>query len=336
MADWKSGRVVSWDSLSPALAIFRLMPEQGGRFPEYKAGQYIALRRDDCKLTRRVVGEDGRPHYTPDLDEAGQHKRGPVAHSYSISSAPWETQELGWLEFYVVLEVTEEQYPGRLTESLFRIDPPRDDKVEYVNRIAGDFTLDKRAAGVKNVLMVGTGTGLAPFAGMMKQLHHEAAAGRSDGLRYTLLHANRTFEELAFHSTLQAIEDAGALDFVYLAGVSRPTPRDRDDERLGQGRANNVLRLLYGLPLKEEEELKLTQASAGDVALAQAAVDRAVRPVLPRRVSLEDLRERLEPAQTVIMTCGNPSSMADIRTVAEAVGARYEKEDWKLVLPTRA
>lgn len=336
MTDWKSGRVVEWHSLSPVLATFRLMPAEGAPFPEYKAGQYIALRREDCKLTRREKDADGRLRYLPDLDESGQPRRGPVAHSYSIASAPWETRELGWLEFYVVLELTDAQYPGRLTESLFRIDPPRDDVVGYVNRIAGDFTLDKRAAGARNVIMVGTGTGLAPFAGMMKQVHHEAEKGRADGIRYTLLHANRTFEELAYHEALQAIEDAQAVDFAYVSSVSRPTARDREDGRLGQGRANNVLRLLYGLPTKEEEELALARASAGDVALAQAALDRAVPPALPRRLSREALRERLEPSQTVVMTCGNPSAMADIRTVAEAVGARYEKEDWKLVLPSKA
>jgi ferredoxin-NADP reductase len=168
---------------------------------------------------------------------------------------------------------------------------------------------------------------------MLKQLGHEAGKGRGDGVRYTLLHANRTYEELAFHQQLLEIERAQALDFVYVPSVSRPTPRDASDQGMGRGRANNLLRLLYGLPTREEEELKLAQASGGDVALAMAAVERAVRPVLPPRLDAGQLRERVQPAETVIMTCGNPSSMADIRVVAEAVGARYEKEDWKLAMP---
>src|SRR6185369_8393659 len=115
------------------------------------------------------------------------------------------------------------------------------------------------------------------------------------------------------HRELLEIESAGALDFVYLASVSRPTERDREDPRLGRGRANNVLRLLFGLPTREEEDLRLARQSGGDVALAQAALERAVAPVLPASAAREALQRRLVPAETLVLTCGNPSSMADIR-----------------------
>jgi NAD(P)H-flavin reductase len=256
-------------------------------------------------------------------------------HSYSISSAPYETQEHGWLEFYIVLEMGEDQYPGRLTESFFRMRPGEDDRIDYVNRIAGDFTLEKRTPGADNVLMVGTGTGLAPFAGMLKQLRHDAAGGKGSSVRYTLLHANRTYEELAYHEELTAMAAEGRLDFVYVPSVSRPTARDAEDPTLGRGRGNNLLRRIFGLPTREEEDHKLAEQSGGDVALARAAMERAVAPALPARVDEKDLRDRLEPSRTVLLTCGNPSSMADIRTVADLVGMRFEKEDWKLVLPSR-
>jgi ferredoxin-NADP reductase len=327
MAERKMGTVVHWQNLSPVLSIFRLMPEDGSPFPDYKAGQYIALRREDCRLTKRVVGEDGKPHYVPDLDEARNRKFGPVTHSYSISSAPFVTARDRYLEFYVVLEKGEEDEPGRLTESLFRIHPGEDDKVGYVNRIVGDFTLDKRAAGARSVVFVGTGTGLAPFAGMIKQLDFEAGQGRGNDVRYTVFHANRTREELAYHEDLLAIEAAGRIDFVYVPSVSRPTAQDLEDPRVGTGRGNNILRQVFGMPLKEEEELRQAEGTP-DAARAAAALQKAVRPVLPRHLSREAILARCNAAETVILTCGNPLAMADIKQIADKNHIRYEKEDW--------
>jgi ferredoxin-NADP reductase len=318
MAERRTGSIRGWRQLSPVLALFRLQPAEGTRFPSYKAGQYIALRRDDCRLTKKVTDEGGRVRYVPDLDEMGRQKRGPVTHSYSISSAPFETERDGHLEFYVVLEISPTDALGRLTETLFSLDPRDGQRVDYVDRIAGDFTLDKRAADFESVLLVGTGTGLAPFAAMVKQLDHEASHGKPPPFRVTLLHANRTLSELAYHEDLQAIEAARRFDFAYVPSVSRPDPRASDDG-LGRGRANNLLRSVFELPLKEEED--------GD----PRAIEAAVRPVLPPRLPRAELRRRLEPAKSVLLTCGNPASMADIKRVADAVGMRFEKEDWKPV-----
>ena len=202
MATQKQGAIVHWESLSPILAIFRLAPENGSRFPGYVPGQYMALRRENCRLTRRTTDRDGNVSYAPDLDESGVPRYGSVTHSYSITSSPSETLQHGWLEFYVVLEKGENQYPGRFTESLFRDQPNGDRRLTYFDRIAGDFTLEKRAAGFSSVLLVGTGTGLAPFRSMIRQLHDEALAGKKSNVRYTLVHANRTLQELAYHQEL--------------------------------------------------------------------------------------------------------------------------------------
>jgi ferredoxin-NADP reductase len=328
VAAQKIGTVTSRQDLSPYLAIFRLMPESGSKFPRYKPGQYIALRRENCKLTRRILQPDGKVEYVPDVDAQGKRKYGPVTHSYSIASAPYETEQHGFLEFYVILELQETGEPGRLTESLFQIDPHSDAKITYFEKIAGDFTLDSRAKGFKNVVMVGTGTGLAPFASMVKQLHHEALQGKTDDVRYTLFHANRVLDELAYHKELTRIEKEKKFDFVYIASVSRPTKEDYENAVLGKGRANNLLRSIFDMPLKEEEELQRAAVEGNKNEEMKQTLARTVRPVLPGHVTKNELLDRMNPAETVLLTCGNPLSMADIQSICEKQKIRFEKEDW--------
>ncbi|HEY3304480.1 MAG TPA: hypothetical protein VGL70_13190 [Candidatus Binatia bacterium] len=327
MADKKIGTVTDWKYSSDVLAIFRMMPQADSKFPGYKAGQYMALQRNDCRLTKKIVKDGGKVEYAIVLDDQGKPKRGAVTHSYSISSAPFETEQNGWLEFYVILEM-DGVVPGRLTESMFRMKPGGDDKMVYYEKIAGDFTLDKRAAGFKNVILVGTGTGLAPFISMVKQIDFEAKSGKTDSVKYTLLHTNRTYEELDYYQDLLALEAAERFDFVYVPTVSRPTQRDLGDPKLGTGRANNVLRYLLGMPIKEEQDLQEIAAKGGDTAKAKAALEKTVKPALPKKFSRESLRDRFDPSSTVVVTCGNPWSMEDIKYAAETSGMKFEKEDW--------
>jgi ferredoxin-NADP reductase len=144
-------------------------------------------------------------------------------------------------------------------------------------------------------------------------------------VRYTLVHTNRTPKELAYHDQLLVIEAAARFDFTYLPTVSRLGAEP--GQRLGSGRANNVLRSLFQMPLKEEEDLRSTGEE--DKAAARAALERAVRPRLPGHIHRDALLERMPPGETVLLSCGNPSSMRDIRLVAESNGMRFEKEDWK-------
>jgi ferredoxin-NADP reductase len=304
--EMKRGRIASWRRLSSKLAIFRLVADNGRRVPAFEAGQYVALRRDDCLLTKKV--HDGNVvRYVPDLDTDGKQKRGPVTHSYSIASAPFETAASNSLEFYVVLERHGHGELGRFTESLFRMEREGSDRLDYLERVVGNFTLPRRAAGFAHVLMVASGTGLAPFVSMVKQLHFEAQRNGAPRKRYTLVHANRTYEELAYHRELIAIEASNKFDFVYVPSVSRPTARDRGDSHLGVGRANNLLRKVFGMPAREAQ---------------------AVAPELPRDRPIEMLQERIDSAHTVVLACGNPDGMEDIASIAAQSGMRFEKEDW--------
>ena len=131
-----------------------------------------------------------------------------------------------------------------------------------------------------------------------------------------------------YYQELLDIEAAQRFDFVYVPTVSRPTQRDVSDSKLGQGRANNVLRYLLELPIKEQQDLDEFAAKGADTAKAKAALEKTVKPTMPKKFSLDSLRNRFDPSTTVVITCGNPWSMEDIKYAAEKRGMRFEKEDW--------
>jgi len=182
-----------------------------------------------------------------------------------------------------------------------------------------------RAEEFESVLFVGTGTGVAPFVSMVKELH--ARGGGGDPRRYTLLHTNRTVAELGYHDALFEIEAAGRFDFMYVPTVSRPSEHAGVDKRIGQGRASNVLRHIFDLPTTEDD--KLTNA-VGDVAhmAAGLALERLVHPVLPGHLTASAIRDRVDPASTVLLTCGNPVSTADLKSTAARRQIRFELEEW--------
>jgi ferredoxin-NADP reductase len=328
MAEKKIGRVIERRPLSQVLEIFRVIPEEGSAFPAYRAGQYMALSRDNCKLTRKQAGPAGEVTYVYDTDEAGHIRRGAITHSYSIASAPFETEQNGYVEFYIVLELVKTETPGRLSESIFSTDPESDAALHYVNKIVGEFTLERRAAGFENVVLVGTGTGLAPFVSMIKQADFEARQGTPRPHRFTLLHTNRTAAELGYHEELLAIEREQKIDFAYLPTITRPGAADAPDPAVGRGRANNLLRSIFDLPLKEADDLRLAKEGGGDVRRSEEALLRALPPEMPSRHDRRTLRERMTPGATVMMTCGNPTLMADIRHVAGLAGVAFEQEEW--------
>ena len=330
MADKRVGTISQWIDITPELSIFRLKPHEGTVFPDYKAGQYIALTREGCRLTTKVKDADGTVRFEPAVDEGAQPKLGPVTHSYSIASAPYETKETGELSIYITLEKLAGGRFGRLTESLFK-GSHEGDTLGYVDRIVGNFTLDQRANGFDNVVMVGTGTGLAPFVGMMKQAAHDAKRGEGSTVRYTLIHANRTVRELGYDEELRALDSTprAGFDFAYVPSVSRPRPEDANDPQLSQGRANNLLRSILGMPTREQEVVQeLTEAGSPEVAKAKDAASKAVAPKLAAGIDAAKLHDRMPRGKTAVLTCGNGDLMDDIKRIANKADFRFEMEEW--------
>ena len=142
MAGLRTGTVVHKGIVSETLIRFRLAPESGHPFPDYEAGQAIALSRDDCKLTRKTgVGPDGKPVREPEYDPWGRQTVGSLTHYYSIASAPSDTAAHGWLEFLVGLEHGVHGLSGRLSELLFGGEGDSMDMVALGKLIAREFNI---------------------------------------------------------------------------------------------------------------------------------------------------------------------------------------------------
>lgn len=178
-----NARIVDRDEQPGGLFVIRIAPE-GWELPDFEPGQWI------------TVGLPGV------VDERGK----PLKRVYSLASPPG----LDHVELYV-----KHVDDGRFTTPLWGRGPG--DQVWLDPRIQGGFTLEPVPPG-KDVVLVATGTGLAPYVSMLKHL-----AGRGRWHRAVVIHGVRRRDELGYRGWL---EDLAASDpaVTYLPVVSREPP----------------------------------------------------------------------------------------------------------------
>jgi ferredoxin--NADP+ reductase len=149
--------------LTDELAIVQVSPE-GFEPPPFEPGQYATL---------------GLPADVP----GGLQKR-----VYSIASAPGQR----WLEFYIQLVK-----PGDFTRRLWTLH--EGDRLHLSEKVEGGFTLQRAPAGADLVLL-STGTGLAPYMSMVR-----AYAGKERWRRAAVVHGARRASDLGYRDELLAL-----------------------------------------------------------------------------------------------------------------------------------
>jgi ferredoxin--NADP+ reductase len=154
--------------VGPTLTIFRVAPVEGP-VPAFEAGQFTNLG----------VGHAPAPGKRPLLRRA-----------LSIASSPNEREHL---EFYIRLVED-----GELTPRLFELRPGA--SLWLDSRVYGRFTLEDVPPG-SNLLMVATGTGLAPFVSMLRTYR-----GTDRWRRCVLLESSRCAAELGYRAELVRLE----------------------------------------------------------------------------------------------------------------------------------
>ncbi len=180
--------------LAPGLAILRVEPI-GWELPDFLPGQYAVLGLPGT-APRCAGSESEEP--TPDPEAL-------VRRAYSIASS---SRAKEFLEFLVVLVGS-----GALTPRLFQLQPG--DKLFLGPKIVGMFTLTS-VPGDSNIVMVATGTGLAPYISMLRTHLNDTR-----WQRVAVLHGARHSWDLAYRDELAAMSRM-LPNFVYLPIISRP------------------------------------------------------------------------------------------------------------------
>jgi ferredoxin--NADP+ reductase len=197
------------DEINHGLLVMQVTPDQ--ELPPFKAGQYTVLGLPGS-APRSAYAEPEDPPADPDKL---------IKRAYSIASSSLQGR---YLEFYVALVRT-----GALTPRLFAA--RTGDRIWMGSRVVGMFTLDDVPAG-NHVVLVATGTGLAPYLSMLR------SAYEFDANRTTIVcHAARVSWDLGYRTELEAMA-ARYPSFHYL-----PTIDQNDRDPAWQGRVGFVNRL---------------------------------------------------------------------------------------------
>lgn len=179
-------------NVTPELVILRVRPDKG--VDNFSSGQYVALA---------LPGAAPRhPEFPPEETPPDSGKL--IKRAYSIGSAP-ETKD--YLEFYIAILPT-----GLLTSRIAVL--KEGDRIFCAPKVTGHFTLHDVPAEA-NLVLVSTGTGLAPFMSMLR-----SPGTWTPGRSISILHGVRYRRDLGYREELLEFERAKP-GFRYIPFVSR-------------------------------------------------------------------------------------------------------------------
>jgi ferredoxin--NADP+ reductase len=180
--------------LAPGLMILRVAPD-GWELPEFIPGQYTVLA---------LPGAASRCEQA-DLEQPPPAPSKLIKRAYSIASS---SRAKEYLEFYITLV-----HSGALTPRIFALGIG--DRIWLGNKITGVFTLDA-VPPENNLVLIATGTGLAPYISMVRSVLAEKS-----NRRFAIIHGARHSWDLGYQSELMSLASV-CPHFTYLPIISRP------------------------------------------------------------------------------------------------------------------
>ncbi len=180
--------------LAPGLIVLRVVPD-GWELPGFTPGQFTVLG---------LPGSAPRCA-TSDPDEETVDPDKLIRRAYSISSSSVARE---YMEFYVALVRS-----GELTPRLFNLNIG--DRLWLSPKCTGFFTLDEVPSD-NDVVLIATGTGLAPYVSMVRScLTHETSR------RLAIIHGARHSWDLGYQAELISLQRVSPA-FTYIPIISRP------------------------------------------------------------------------------------------------------------------
>ncbi len=202
--------VIGREEIHADLIILRVRPDAA--LFDFKPGQFAVL---------------GLPGSAPRIPEATAEEPAAepdklIRRAYSIASSSIERR---YIEFYLTLITS-----GQLTPRLFAL--KYGSRVFLGPKASGMFTLDRVAPG-KNVVLIATGTGLAPYVSMLRTLLMTETQRK-----FVVLHGARYSWDLGYRGELESLARLRP-NFTYIPSITRG---DQDPHFHGRtGRIQNVL-----------------------------------------------------------------------------------------------
>ncbi len=163
--------------INHGLLVLQVVPD--APMEPFKAGQYTVLGLPGS-APRSTLAEPENPPTDPDKV---------IKRAYSIASSSLQGR---FFEFYVALVRT-----GALTPRLFALQAG--DRIWLARRVVGMFTLDEVEPD-HDIVMVATGTGLAPYVSMLRSRYQFDRASHT-----VVVHGARVGFDLGYRAELEGL-----------------------------------------------------------------------------------------------------------------------------------
>jgi ferredoxin/flavodoxin---NADP+ reductase len=241
--------VTGREEINPQLVIMRVQPD--APLFEFKPGQFA------------VLGLLGREPRVPEAasEETPFEPDKLIRRAYSIASSSVERR---YVEFYLTLVTS-----GQLTPRLFAL--RHGARLFLGPKPSGVFTLD-RVAPDKAVILIATGTGLAPYISMLRTMLVNDTQRRD-----VVLHGARYSWDLGYRAELESLARIRP-NLTYLPSIT-----NAEEDTLFQGHIGRIQALLEQGLIEQTSGVKLDPAQADVFLCGNPGMITAVKAILEAR-----------------------------------------------------